>query len=305
MISRDDIEAAARRIAGHVRRTPVIEIAPRLWLKLELLQHTGTFKPRGMFNRVLSNDVPPEGLIVASGGNAGLATAYVGQQLGHKVEVFVPVTTPTVKVQRLEEYGAVVVKTGEVYADALEASEERRIETGALQVHAYDQPEVVTGQGTLGRELAEQVPSADTVVVSVGGGGLIAGIGAWYAGTRRVIAVESRGCPTMHDARAAGRPVEVAATGVAKDSLGAACIGDIAWSHLQAGHIGDCVLVDDADILSARRWLWQELRIVTEPGTAAAVAALRTGAYRTAADETVVVVLCGANTDPADLAAEL
>ena len=301
MISRDDIEAAARRIAGHVRRTPVVEIAPRRWLKLELLQHTGTFKPRGMFNRVLSSDVATEGLIVASGGNAGLATAYVGQQLGHRVEVFVPVTTPMIKVQRLEDYGAVVVKTGEVYADALAASEQRRAQTGALLVHAYDQPEVVAGQGTLGRELAEQVPAADTVVVSVGGGGLIAGIGAWYAGTRRVIAVESRGCPTMHDAHAAGRPVEVAASGVAKDSLGAARVGDIAWSHLQAGHISDCVLVDDADILGARRWLWQEVRVVTEPGTAAAVAALRTGAYRPVADETVVIVLCGANTEPTDL----
>jgi threonine dehydratase len=304
VVSPDDIEAAARRIAGHVRCTPVVESSPRLWLKLELLQHTGTFKPRGMFNRVLSGCTSPAGLIVASGGNAGLATAYVGQRLGQHVEVFVPVGTPTVKVQRLEDYGATVVKIGDAYADALAASEERRAETGALLVHAYDQPEVVAGQGTVGRELSEQVAAADTVVVSVGGGGLIAGIAAWYAGSTRIVAVESRGCPTLHEARAAGRPVDVTATGVAKDSLGAARIGDIAWEHLQAGHVSDSVLVVDADIMNARRWLWQELRVVTEPGTAAAVAALRTGAYRPAADETVVVVLCGANTEPADLATE-
>jgi threonine dehydratase len=175
VVTRAEVEEAAGRIEGRVRRTPVVELAPRLWLKLELVQHTGSFKPRGMFNRVLANEVPAAGLVVASGGNAGLATAYVGRELGHRVEVFVPTTAPQVKVDRLRSYGAEVVQVGAVYAEALAASAERAAETGALVVHAYDQPEVAAGQGTIALELAEQVPAADTVLVSVGGGGLIAG----------------------------------------------------------------------------------------------------------------------------------
>ena len=301
MISRDDIEAAAVRIAGHVRRTPVVELSPGLWLKLELVQHTGSFKPRGMFNRVLSHHVPAVGLTVASGGNAGLAVAHVGRRLGHPVEVFVPESTPKVKTDRLRDYGAHVTVGGADYAEALVASQERAATTGALFVHAYDQPEVVAGQGTLARELAEQVPGADTVLVSVGGGGLIGGIAAWYAGERRVVGVEPTGCPTLHAARAAGEPVDVPTVGIARDSLGARRLGAIAWEHAAAGHISDCVLVDDDAIVDARRWLWQEARLATEPGTAAAVAALRTDAYRPAAGETVVVVICGANADPTDL----
>lgn len=203
MISRDDIDAAADRIAGHVRRTPVVELSSGLWLKLELVQHTGSFKPRGMFNRVLASDVPPAGLTVASGGNAGLAVAYVGRQLGHPVEVFVPEATPAVKVNRQRDYGAQVRTGGADYAEALVASESHAAESGALFVHAYDQPEVVAGQGTLGRELAEQVTDADTVLVSVGGGGLIGGVAAWFAGSVRVVGVEPFGCPTLHAARSA------------------------------------------------------------------------------------------------------
>ena len=175
-----------------------------MWLKLELVQHTGSFKPRGMFNRVLSHEVPPAGLTVASGGNAGLAVAYVGRQLGHQVEVFVPESTPRLKADRLRDYGAHVTMIGRDYADALAASEKRAAESGALFVHAYDQPEVVAGQGTLARELADEVPHADTVLVSVGGGGLIGGIAAWYDGTVRVVGVEPTGCPTLHAAIAAG-----------------------------------------------------------------------------------------------------
>ena len=301
MISRDDIADAAARIGGHLRRTPVVELSTGIWLKLELLQHTGSFKPRGMFNRVLSNDVPAAGLTIASGGNAGLAVAYVGRELGHRVEVFVPEPTPAVKANRLREYGATVTVVGADYADALVASQRRADETGALFVHAYDQPEVVAGQGTLGRELVEQVPNAETVLVSVGGGGLIGGIAAWYAGSVRVVGVEPVGCPTLHAARAAGEPVDVTTEGVARDSLGARRLGSIAWEHSAAGHISDAVLVDDDAIIDARRWLWQEARIATEPGTAAAVAALRTGAYKPARGETVVVVICGANADPSDL----
>lgn len=301
MISRDDIDAAAARIGAHVRRTPVVELSPGVWLKLELLQHTGSFKPRGMFNRVLSQEVPAAGVTVASGGNAGLAVAYVGRELGHPVEVFVPEPTPTVKANRLRDYGAAVTVGGADYAEALVASQARADETGALFVHAYDQAEVVAGQGTLGRELFAQVPGADTVLVSVGGGGLIGGIAAWYAGSARVVGVEPVGCPTLHAARAAGAPVDVKTEGVARDSLGARRLGTIAWEHTAAGHVTDSVLVDDEAIVAARQWLWQEARLATEPGTAAAVAALRTGAYKPERGETVVVVICGANANPSDL----
>lgn len=301
MISRDDIEAAAARTGDHIRRTPVVELSPGLWLKLELLQHTGSFKPRGMFNRVLSGNVPAAGLTVASGGNAGLAVAYVGQQLGHPVDVFVPETTPRLKADRLREYGAHVTTVGTDYAEALVASEAHAAETGALFVHAYDQPEVVAGQGTLARELFEQIPAADSVLVSVGGGGLIGGIAAWYAGSVRVVGVEPHGCPTLHAAREAGEPVDVKTEGVARDSLGARRLGSIAWEQAAAGHITDSLLVDDEAIVEARRWLWREARIATEPGTAAAVAALRSGAYKPERTDTVVVVICGANADPGDL----
>ena len=302
MINRDDIDAAADRIGSHIRRTPVVELAPRLWLKLELVQHTGSFKPRGMFNRVLSSDVPEAGLTVASGGNAGLAVAYVGHQLGHAVEVFVPEPTPRVKADRLRDYGAHVTTVGADYAEALVASEARAAATGALFVHAYDQPEVVAGQGTLARELSEQLPAADSLLVSVGGGGLIGGIAAWYAGSVRVVGVEPFGCPTLHAARETGEPVDVKTEGVARDSLGARRLGLIAWEHAAADHISDALIVDDEAILDARRWLWREARIATEPGTAAAVAALRTGAYKPERGETVVVVICGGNADPSDLA---
>jgi threonine dehydratase len=302
VITRDDIDDAATRIGARVRRTPVVEIAPRLWFKLELVQHSGSFKPRGMFNRVLANDVPAAGLTVASGGNAGLAVAYVGRELGHPVEVFVPESTPRVKTERLRDYGARVTSVGQSYADALVASQARAAETGALFVHAYDQPEVVAGQGTLARELSEQVPGADTVLVSVGGGGLIAGIAAWYADTAtQVVGVEPFGCPTLHAARSAGEPVDVPSEGVARDSLGARRLGSIAWAQSAAGHIADALLVDDDAILETRRWLWQETRLAVEPGTAAAMAALRSGAYERRDDETAVVVLCGANADPTDL----
>jgi len=302
VITHDDIEAAAKRIAARVRRTPVVEIAPRLWLKLELLQHTGSFKPRGMFNRVLANDVPAVGLTVASGGNAGLAVAYVGRELGHPVEVFVPETTPRVKTDRLREYGANVTAAGESYADALVASQAHAAEAGALFVHAYDQPEVVAGQGTLARELNLQVADAQTVLVAVGGGGLIGGIAAWYADSPvRIIGVEPVGCPTLHAARAAGAPVDVPTEGVARDSLGARRLGDVAWTHAAAGHIDDSLLVDDDAIAEARRWLWYEARLAVEPGAATAMAALRAGVYKREPDETVVVIICGANADPSDL----
>ncbi len=305
--TRAAIVAAAARIEGRVRRTPVLRVEPAafgtpgpLVLKLELFQHTGSFKPRGAFNRVLSAAVPPSGLIVASGGNAGLATAYVGAQLGHRVEVFVPSSAPAVKVARLQALSAQVSLVGDDYAAALTACGVRAQETGALIVHAYDQDEVVTGQGTLAAELARQAPDLDTVLVAVGGGGLIAGTAAWYAGAVRVVAVEPTGAPTLHAALAAGRPVDIQVAGVAADALGAGRIGTIAW-EVAAQYVDSCVLVDGEAVLAARRALWQQARVAAEPGGAVALAALTSGAYRPAVGERVGVLVCGGNSDPSDL----
>jgi len=298
-----DVEAAARRIGAHVRRTPSYEVRPGLWFKLELLQHSGSFKARGAFNRILSareqGELPAAGVIVASGGNAGLGVAYAAGQLGVPAEVFVPQNAPATKVTRLRDLGAVVHQHGREYAEAYAASAIRAAETGALFVHAYDQPEIVAGQGTMALEL----PEADTVLVATGGGGLVGGVQVALAGKARVIAVEPAGAPTLHAALAAGGPVDVPIDTVAGDSLGAHRIGAIAYS-LAIHHGTESLLVSDAAIIAARLRLWQEHRIVVEHGAAAAFAALDAGVHVPAAGERVVVVLCGANTDPATLHAE-
>ena len=302
---RQDIEAAARRVAAHVRETPVLAVSPddlglacsQVALKLELLQHTGSFKPRGAFNRVLSADVPDAGLIAASGGNHGLAVAHVGATLGFPTEIFVPETVPVVKRRRLEALGAALHLEGDVYDVARAASERRAAETGALIVHAYDQFPVVAGAGTAGRELEMQAPDADTILVAVGGGGLAAGIAAWEAPGARVVTVEPRRCPTFFEARRAGRPVPVEVGGLAKDSLAARQIGDIAYEVL-APRVRDAVLVEDDAIRDAQRHLWDRFRVVVEPGGATALAALLAGAYVPGPEETVAVLVCGANTDP-------
>ncbi|MEY8038938.1 threonine/serine dehydratase [Saccharopolyspora cebuensis] len=310
MIALTDVESAARRITGHVRDTPLVEVTgelpgARAWLKLEFLQHTGSFKARGAFNRLLGaaedGGLPEAGVVAASGGNAGLAVAHAAARLGASAEVFVPLTAPAVKVARLRELGARVMQVGERYLDAYRAATERAELGGALFCHAYDQPEVVAGQGTLGLELLRQsADEVDTVLVAVGGGGLIAGIAAATEGRARVVGVEPRTSAAMHAALEAGRPVDVPVSGVAADSLGATSLGGIA--HAVLGRTGaESVLVDDEAIVEARRELWRRHRLVVEHGTAAAFAALRTGAYRPAPDERVAVVLCGANTDPADL----
>ncbi|MQA85781.1 MAG: pyridoxal-phosphate dependent enzyme [Streptosporangiales bacterium] len=289
MIDRTDVERAADRIAGRVRRTPVLEVEDRrfgwpTFLKLELLQHTGSFKPRGIFNRMLAASVPEVGVIAASGGNAGLAVAHAARELGHRAEIFVPESSPRLKVERLRTLGAEVTVTGAFYAEALDASAERAAETGALVVHAYDQPEVVAGQGTLACELAEQIPGLDTVLVAAGGGGLVAGIAAALEGRRcGVVAVE---------------PVDVAVGGVAADSLGARRVGRICFAVATRTGIRSTLVPDEA-IVSAQRMLWAEFRVVAEPGGAAALAALLCGAYKPHPDERVGVVVCGANTDPA------
>jgi threonine dehydratase len=303
MILRTDVEAARVRIGSRIRTTPVIE-ADGLWLKLEQLQHTGSFKARGAFNRILAaaerSALPAAGVVAASGGNAGMAVAYAARELGTPAEVFVPRTAPPVKVARLRALGASVVQVGEEYADAYEAATKNAADTGALFCHAYDQPEICAGQGTLALELEEQTGGVDTVLVAVGGGGLMAGIAAALEGRSRVVAVEPRTCPSFHAALAAGEPVDAEVSGVAADSLGARRTGDIAFAVARRTGVTS-VLVGDDDMVAARRELWERFRVAVEHGTAAAYAALLTGAYHPSAGERVAVICCGANTDPADL----
>jgi threonine dehydratase len=295
-----DVRAAAKRIDGRVRRTPVLAAGPDRWFKLEFTQYAGSFKTRGMMNQILAGEVSAAGLVAASGGNAGLAAAYAARELGHQVEVFVPVTAPAVKVAKLGKLGARVVQEGGEYAEAYAAAVVRAAETGARFCHAYDDPAMVAGNGTIGLELQEQA-DFDTVLVAVGGGGLVAGLIAAVSRNTRIVAVEPVGARALYAALEAGEPVDVGVGGVAADSLGARRIGDIAFEMARAAKI-DSVLVDDAAIVEARRRLWDEHRLVVEHGTAAAQAALMSGAYRPEPGERVVVLLCGANTDPADLA---
>jgi threonine dehydratase len=312
-----DITDAERRIRPHVRRTPLQVVEPGDgWLpsggclKLELLQHTGTFKARGAFSRILAARErgeldPAVGIVVASGGNAGLANAYAAGVVGVPATVFVPETASPAKLRRLREYGALVEVGGQEYADAYDAAMEHVADTGAVYVHAYDQPEVCAGAGTLGLELLEQVAATggevDTVLVAVGGGGLMAGVATAVEGTARVVGVEPVGAPTLHAALAAGEPVDVSVSGVAADSLGARRVGSIAWEVARRTDVTS-VLVDDAALVDARRQTWDRYRLALEAGAAAPVAALLSGAYGPADGERVAVVLCGANTDPTDLA---
>lgn len=309
MISRTDVDEAARRIAGLTRLTPVLE-ADRgqypgpVWFKCEFLQHTGSFKARGALNRISASqergELTPAGIVVASGGNAGLANAYAAARLGVPATVFVPAAAPAVKVAKLKDIGAAVVQGGAEYAVAYEAAVAHAAETGAVYCHAYDQPEIAAGAGTVGLELLDQVPGVDTVLVAVGGGGLMAGIAAAVEGHAKVVAVEPEGAPTLHAALRAGSPVDVAVSGVAADSLGARSVGAIGFAVAVRAGV-ESVLVTDADIIAARKSLWNGYRIVVEHGAAAAYAALLCGAYVPEPGERVAVVLCGANTDPATL----
>jgi threonine dehydratase len=304
--SREDVAAARDRIASHVRRTPVLAPeastpgldVPGLVLKLEMLQHTGSFKPRGAFSKLLASEVPAAGVIAASGWNFGLAVAYAARRLGHPAEIFVPSSSPAAKIDRVRAEGARVVVVEGYYDDAAAACRERLAETGALMMHPFDQFEVVAGQGTIGMELAEQAPEADTVLVAVGGGGLAAGIACWFRGDARVVAVEPVASRCLHAALEAGEPVDVEVGGIAADSLGTRRVGDIAFAASRR-FVERVVLVDDEAIRAAQRALWRELRLVTEPGGATAAAALMAGAYVPQPGERVVAVLCGANCDPA------
>jgi threonine dehydratase len=299
VITRSEVDAAARRVAGHVRRTPVAELEG-FWFKLEFLQHSGSFKARGAFNRILSADLPEAGVLAASGGNHGLAVAHAAASLGVPAEVYVPENAPAFKVARLHALGAKVVHHGREYAEAYTGALTRAGECGALFCHAYDQPDVAAGQGTLAVELLEQTGGVDTIVLAVGGGGLLAGVAAAAEGHARVVGVEPRSIPTLHTALASGGPVDVPVSGVAADSLGARRLGSIAYEVATRTGVRS-VLVSDEDIVAARRWVWDRTRMAVEHAAGAAVAALLTGAYRPEPGERVAVVLCGANTNPVDL----
>lgn len=307
MITRTDVLAAADRIAGRIRRTPVFAAGPELFLKLEFVQHTGSFKARGALNNVLAaqerGDLGPAGVIAASGGNAGLAVAWAATQIGVPAEIHLPASAPAVKVKRLQAIGATVVQAGSDYSHAYAASVQRAAQTGAFHCHAYDQPAMVAGAGTISLEIVEQITSGvDTVLVAVGGGGLIGGIAAALEGTPvRVVAVEPVAAPSLHAALAHGGPVDVEVGGFAADSLGAPRAGAIAYDIAARTGLRS-LLVDDAAIRDARQRLWDEWRIVVEPGAACAFAGLTSGAYRPEPGERIAVILCGANTDPADLA---
>jgi threonine dehydratase len=306
--TRAEIAVAARRIAGRVRETPLLDLGAGalgtgavVTLKLELLQHSGSFKARGAFNATQAGPVPAAGVIAASGGNHGAAVAFAARASGVPAEIFVPTIASPAKVARLRDYGATVVQTGDAYAEARAAAATRQAETGALWIDAYDAPATVAGQGTVAAEFERQAPGLDTLLVAVGGGGLIGGIAAWTLGGVRIVGVETEGCPALHAALAAGRPTDVAVSGLAADSLGAKRIGDIAFAAVSA--VGaTSVLVPDAAVRAAQRTLWDVARVVAEPGGATALAALIAGAYRPAAGERVGVLVCGGNCDPGSVA---
>ena len=307
MLTRDDVLAAQRRTAGHVRRTPLLRLAGDSWVKCEFLQHTGSFKARGAFNRQLAaaerGELDPGiGVVTASGGNAGMAHAFAARAIGVPATVFVPEPTPAVKVDRLHSYGADVRLVGSEYAEAQAAAVRFAEQRGAVFCHAYDQPEIAAGAGVLAEEVLADLPDTDTLVVAVGGGGLLAGVLAAVDGRARVVAVEPATAPTLHAALAAGTPVDVEVSGVAKDSLGARRVGALAFEIAAPSPGLVSLLVTDADIVAARAELWSEARIVSEHGAATAYAALTSGGYVPEPGERVVTVVCGANTDPADLA---
>jgi threonine dehydratase len=304
-ISRTDIAAAATRIGPYIRRTPILDLGAalspdyRLFLKLDSMQPTGSFKVRGAFSALTAIAVPEAGVVAASGGNFGLAVAHASAALGVTATIFVPDSSPPEKVGGLGAQGAEVIVVPGHYAEALAASREWAGGFGAVELHAYDQPAVVAGQGTCAREIMEQVPSATSILTAVGGGGLIGGIASWARHDLMVIGVEPELCPTLHEARRAGEPVDVEVGGVAVSSLGTTRVGRIGW---EANHwIDDAVLVGDEAIIEAQTWLWDTCRVLAEPAACAPLAALATGAHRPEPGEIVVAVVSGANTRRPDL----
>ena len=309
-ISRAEIKTAAARIEPYVRLTPIVELENaakdslgtepkgRVILKLDLLQPTGTFKIRGAFNLLLT--ARPDLVVAASGGNFALAIAHAAKILGIRAHLFVPDSSPPEKIRRLHESGAEVTIVPGMYPDALAISKDFAATKGGLLAHAYDQAEVVAGAGTCGAEILTQVPDADTILVAVGGGGLIGGIASAVRGQTRLIGVETIGTPTLHSARAVGHPVHVELSGLAVSSLGASQFGDIPWEAARRW-VTDSVLVSDGAVKDAQRYLWETCRLVAEPGGAATIAALLSGAYQPASKERVVAIVCGANVDPSTI----
>jgi threonine dehydratase len=306
VITRADIEAVYDVIRPHVRRTPVVELDPvalgiagpalPLVLKLEQLQCSGSFKARGAFANLLLRAVPEAGVVAASGGNHGVAVAYAAHRLGVPAAIFVPTISAPAKVARIRGLGANLVLAGERYADALAAAEEWQARSDAMSVHAFDQRETLLGQGSVGLELMEQ-STVDTVLVPVGGGGLIGGIAAYLTGSVRVVGVEPAGAPTLTTALAHGGPADAPTGSIAADALAPRRVGELMFGIAQT-HISDVVLVDDEAIRAAQGALWQALRIIAEPAAAVGIAALRSGAYRPGPRERVAVVITGANTTP-------
>ncbi|HYW47291.1 MAG TPA: threonine/serine dehydratase [Bryobacteraceae bacterium] len=302
-IDRDAIAKTYTTIRPFIRRTPVVQVdgsdfglhCAALTLKLELLQHAGSFKSRGAFTNLLTREVPPAGVVAASGGNHGVAVAYAANKLGKPATIFVPVVSSPAKRDRIRGYGAHLVVTGDRYSDALAASEQWTAQSGAMPIHAYEQIETLLGQGTVGLEFEEQDPALDTLLVAVGGGGLIGGIAAWYAGRVRIIAVEPEAAPTLAMAFEAGRPVDAPAGGIAADSLAPKQVGRMMFPIAQAW-VERSVLVPDEAIVAAQRALWDVLRVLAEPGGAAAFAALLSGRYQPQPGERVGVLVCGGNT---------
>lgn len=306
-IDRTAISDTAARLRPFVRRTPILDIdaaeldlpsAP-LTLKLELMQHTGSFKARGAFAGLTGEAIPPAGVAAASGGNHGAAVAFAARALGAKARIFVPEISSPEKIARIRSFGAELVVHGKAYADALALSERYVAESGARAIHAYDQPATLIGQGTLGLEIEEQKPDLDTLLVAVGGGGLIGGIAAWYEGRVRIVGVEPELAPTLHMAMAAGKPVDAPAGGIAADSLAPRQVGQLMF-QIAKRHVAEVVLVPDEAIREAQRRLWERVRVVAEPGGAAALAALLSGRYRAKARERVGVLVCGGNTTAVD-----
>lgn len=307
-LDRARFEATARLIAPYVRRTPVVECFGSefglsdciIGFKLELLQHAASFKTRGAFANLLSRDVPAAGVVAASGGNHGAAVAYAAMRLGKPAKIFVPTVSSAPKVARIRSYGAQLVVGGERYADALAASEEWTANSGAMPVHAFDQMETLLGQGTIALELEEQFSNVDTVLVAVGGGGLIGGIAACFAGRVKVVAVEPEGAPTLARALEAGHPVDAPTGSIANDSLAPRRVGELMFPIAQR-YVDHVALVSDEDITLAQRAMWRGLTVVAEPGGAAAFAALLSKRYVPRPGERVAVIVSGGNTAAVDL----
>jgi threonine dehydratase len=308
-IDRDQISATEKIIRPHIRRTPVIELDGsdfglepiHLVFKLELLQHSGSFKARGAFANLLLRDIPQAGVVAASGGNHGAAVAFASMKLGVPAKIFVPTVASPEKIERIRSYGANLVVIGERYAEALAASEQWAAESGALTIHAYDQPETLLGQGSVGFEFEQQSPNLDTLLVAVGGGGLIGGVASWYANRIKIVGVEPEAAPTLHNALQAGHPVDSPAGGIAADSLAPKRVGELMFPIAQKFVSGVTLVTDDA-IRQAQQALWRVLRIVAEPGGAAAFAALLSGRYKPQPGERVGVLVCGGNTAAVDFA---